>query len=147
VKESLRTDRIAAVAARAAELPWEMQRTGDDEEAWAYGRKPPLEKGAAAITTINMDTVYEASGCDTAGCLAGLTLTMFPAEAREAWDDDAPAPPLEAARRVLGLDRKTADAIFEGAGTGKKLHELGREEMLYALGRAAAGAVGADVWK
>ena len=80
-------------------------------------------------------------------CLAGLTLMMFPEEARRVWDEDAPSPPLEAARQVLGLDPLTAREVFEGCSSGKRLHELGRDQMLHALERAAAGAVGADVWK
>ena len=147
--DTVRADRIRAVAARAAELPWEMQRAGDDEESWWRGGKP-LAEGVAPITVVNMDTIYEAarSGrCAAAGCLAGLTLTMFPEEARRFWTDKTPSPPLEAARRVLGLDPATAGELFEGNSSGRKLHELGRDQMLHALERAAAGAVGADVWK
>ena len=145
-EDRVRADRIAAVAARAAELPWEMQRAGDDEKSWWRGGRP-LAEGAAPITAINMDTIYEGGRCEAAGCLAGLTLMMFPEEARRVWDDNAPSPPLEAARRVLGLDPLTAREVFEGHSTGKRLHELGRDQMLHALERAAAGAVGADVWK
>ena len=144
---TLRADRISAVAARAGALAWQMQRSGDDEQVWANGGRPPLAEGAAPIRIINMDTIYEGGSCGAAGCLAGLTLTMFPDEARRVWDDGATSPPLEAARRILGLDPETAREVFEGHSTGKRLHELGRDQMLHALERAAAGAVGADVWK
>ena len=94
-----------------------------------------------------MDTVYEGGRCGAVGCLAGLTLMMFPEDAKELWDDDAASPPLEAARLVLGLDTPTARELFEGHSTGKKLHQLDRDEMLHALDRAADGERGAKVWE
>ncbi len=144
--DRVRADRIGAVAARAAELPWERRRAGDDEESWVGGGRP-LAEGAAPITTLNMDTVYEGGRCQAAGCLAGLTLMMFREEARRVWDEDAPSPPLEAARRVLGLNPLTAREVFQGHSSGKRLHELGPDQILHALERAAAGVVGAEVWK
>ena len=40
VEGGVRADRIGAVAARAAELPWEMQRAREDEESWTGGGRP-----------------------------------------------------------------------------------------------------------
>ena len=141
----LRADRIGAGAGRAAQLPWEMQRASDDEESWAGGGRP-LADGAAPITVINMDTLYEGGRCEAAGCLAGLTLTMFP-------------------RRPGGLGRRRAVAAAQGRTAHPRTRQADRagglrgpqqrqeaarartRPVLHALERAAAGAVGADVWK
>ena len=79
-------------------------------------------------------------------CLAGLT-PMFHEEATRIWDYKETSPPLEAARRILGLDPPTTREVFEGESTDKKLHELGRDQMLHALEPAAADAVGSEGWK
>lgn len=163
--KTLRTERIRAVAARAAVLPWEMERVGDNDAPWEWRGVTALQEGAAPISVINMDTIYESRSSSThttasglaltlttfpneaKGCLAGLTLTMFPEDAKRFWNEQTSSPSLDAAQRVLGLDSRTAAELFEGQSSGKKLHELERDQMLRALERAAAGAVGAEVWQ
>ena len=152
-ESTLRADRIRAVAARAAELPWEMQRAADRGDLDDWRVDDALGNDVPPIKVVNMDVIYQnpcnpcSARCEAAGCVAGLTLTMFREEANRVWTDETTSPSLEAARLVLGLDRATAAAVFEGNGSYKRLHELKREEVLHALERAATGAVGADVWR
>ena len=111
------------------------------------------------ITTLKMNVVYgqcaeNGHQCRTVGCVAGVTLTMFPEATREALQKESERHNVNseqtrlmwAARDVLGLDHKTAVKLFLGNSAGPELGNLKVEDVTAAIDRILEGERGDAIW-
>ena len=120
------------------------------------------EETLRPIQGLDMSRLYHeleesGGGCQTIGCLAGLTITMFPDETREYQEamvergrnrEVGNVSLIDSAAHVLGLDGTTASALFLGTGwPGDDLSAMTPEMVTGALDRVLAGARGHSIWK
>ena len=113
---------------------------------------------APRIDALSMANLYSeyTDGCGTVGCLAALTILAYPEEAAEVrariaheWTMSARCINMfEVATRVLGLDKKTSNALFFGLGTHstEDFAKIPKRAVLAALDHAIAGTSGTAIW-
>ena len=114
-------------------------------------------------THINMGTLLAKlhnanvkNDCATVGCVAGITITLYPAETHAEWTKEQEnaertnsAPDRFASiGRVLGLPPETAASLFFAHGSNHEhsLERISKEDVLNALDGAIAGRSPSTLW-
>ena len=94
-----------------------------------------------AVDRFEMATCHREHACHTAGCIAGLTLTMFREEALQVYAErcaaGAACPDSTGgiAGRILGLADDVAGGLFRGRGHGTAMEHIRAGEAADAIDR------------
>ena len=106
------------------------------------------------IRKLDMRTVWEGdrSGCNSKGCVIGLTVSLFPDETEAVLAREKAAGRNDelidaAAAEVLGLETAIADALFYGSGSASETFgEQSGPQVADAIDRILNGASPQEVW-
>ena len=86
-------------------------------------------------------------GCNTMGCIAGTTISVFRSEAQRIVNETRERVIWAVAAEILALDRETAMMLFRGTDDGRmNLATITAEQAATACENAAEGRDGADLW-
>ena len=110
------------------------------------------------VSKLDMSVVWqstlEAGECGSHGCAIGVTVTMFPKEARATRDrlvnETCPCNIDDVAGELLGLNGAQRVALFYGERWGKggqPLEQLTGAEVAGAIDQILLGTPAADIWK
>ena len=142
---SQENERLRTVAARIRQLKASESCPG--EAVGTYWSA--LERTGTPITLFNMgvwlaEVSDERNGtCETAGCIAGTTVSLWPDEFAGAAHETVGA----AATRILRLDERRALRLFNGPHSNDgRLEDMSRERAARACERLAAGCSAEEIW-
>ena len=113
-------------------------------------------------THVNMGTMLAErnsfdndNGCATIGCLAGITVALFPTETHKEWENDKATArkygtwpdQFASIGRVLGLSRKVTGDLFFAHGSRHRLEDIPKDEILTAIDRVIKGVNTTELWE